>query len=493
MVIGGGINGCGIARDLAGRGFSVLLLEKDDLASGTSSASTKMIHGGLRYLEQYEFMLVRKALLEREKLMAIAPHIITPLRLVLPHDPSQRPKWMIRLGLCLYDFLGGRKLLSASRRVDLETEETGGPLKADFTTAFEYADCWVEDARLVVLNAMDAQAYGAEILTRCELTTATKGELGWSLSYRNHTTGTDNEAKAKVIINAAGPYVREVITNRLGIDSSSRIRLVKGSHIVVPALFTHDRAYLFQNPDGRVIFAIPFQSAFTLIGTTDVDVGDTPGVPTASDEEISYLCKAANSYFEKQVTPGDVVWTYSGVRPLFDDGEASAQEVTRDYVLETSKEGDGAPLLSVFGGKITTYRALAEEVASTVCAWLSKPDARWTTSKPLPGGDFSVVDRPKMLQELCKEFAYLSDSMITRLFGSYGTRVRELLAGVGKPKDLGKHFGADLYECEVRYLIANEWARTAYDVVWRRTKQGLFMTPDEIAELDRWMQKSIEH
>ena len=378
FIIGGGINGCGIARDAAGRGLSVMLAEKSDLASGTSSASTKLIHGGLRYLEQYEFRLVRESLMERETLMQMAPHIIWPLRFVLPHHKGLRPKWLIRLGLFLYDHLGGRKLLAASKSLNLKTGPVGEPLKPEFTSGFEYSDCWVDDARLVVLNAMDARDRGAEIRPRTEVISAERQASNWIVTTRDTETGETDEVLARVLVNAAGPWVSEVSSGRLRLNSRSQSRLVKGSHIVVPRVFEHDRAYIFQNPDGRIVFAIPYEDEFTLIGTTDVDVGSDPEAPRASDDEIDYLCKAASEYFKTPILADDVVWTYAGIRPLFDDGEATAQEITRDYVLSVDDQGGLAPVLSIFGGKITTYRHLAEEALEKLERWLPQAKAKWT-------------------------------------------------------------------------------------------------------------------
>ncbi len=486
-IIGGGINGCGIARDAAGRGLTVLLLEKDDLASGTSSASSKMIHGGLRYLEQYEFMLVRKALQEREVLLSIAPHIIAPLRLVLPHNAALRPKWMIRIGLFLYDMLGGRKLLKASRQIDLRDDEAGQPLKPEFTHGFEYSDCIVDDARLVVLNAIDAKQNGADIFTRCSLERGFQEAGHWRLETKDARSGKTREFTAKILVNAAGPWVSEVVSDRIMLDAKSDVRLVKGSHIVVPKLYDHDRAYIFQNADNRVIFAIPYQQEFTLIGTTDVDISGNPDGAKISSDEIVYLCNAASEYFSSPINPGDVVWEYAGIRPLFDDGEASASETTRDYVLEMLEPRDKPPLLSVFGGKITTYRRLAEAVIEKLENWIPglKPD--WTAKAFLPGGDFSLDQKQKKIDEFHRDFSFLSAKTTRRLFLSYGTNAQKVLSGCKSVKDMGKLFGSGLFQCEVEYLIENEWAVTAQDIVWRRSKTGLFMSKAEIAELEKWL------
>jgi len=486
-IIGGGINGCGVARDAAGRGLSVLLLEKDDLASGTSSASSKMIHGGLRYLEQYEFMLVRKSLQEREVLLSIAPHIIAPLRLVLPHNTALRPKWMIRIGLFLYDMLGGRKLLKKSRQIDLRSSIAGGPLKPEFTHGFEYSDCIVDDARLVILNAVGAQQNGADIRTRCELKKGFRESTNWRLETIDARTGKSNKFRAKILVNAAGPWVSEVVSDRIMLDTTSHARLVKGSHIVVPKLYDHDRAYIFQNVDNRVIFAIPFEQDFTLIGTTDVDVTGDPGGAKVSQQEIDYLCDAASEYFSAPIKPQEVVWGFAGIRPLFDDGESSASQTTRDYVLELLDPRDKPPLLSVFGGKITTYRVLAQAVIEKLQNWLPglKPD--WTATASLPGGDFAITDLQKNINQLHADFPFLKAATARRLFLSYGTNAWKILAGCKAEKDLGKLFGSDLYQREVEYLVENEWALTADDIVWRRSKTGLFMSKQEIAGLDKWL------
>lgn len=490
-IIGGGINGSGIARDAAGRGLSVLLLEKDDLASGTSSASSKMIHGGLRYLEQYEFMLVRKALKEREVLLSIAPHIIAPLRLVLPHNSALRPKWMIRIGLFLYDALGGRKLLEKSHQVDLRKDVTGEPLKREFTHGFEYSDCTVDDARLVVLNAVDAARNGADIYTRCEVTKGFRETSHWRLEIRNLLSGKEAEFKARILVNAAGPWVSEVVRDRIMLDTTSDVRLVKGSHIVVPKLYDHDRAYIFQNADNRVIFAIPFEGHFTMIGTTDVDMTGDPGGAVISKQEIDYLCDAASEYFEKAIKPKDVVWEFAGIRPLFDDGESSASETTRDYVLERLESQDKPPLLSVFGGKITTYRKLAEAVLEKLETWIPQMQSDWTATAHLPGGDFSINDLPSKIKKLQKDYSFLKPETARRLFLSYGTKARDFLADCKTEKDMGKLFGADLYQREVEYLIEHEWAVSAEDIVWRRSKTGLFMSKKEIVSLGKWLESKV--
>ncbi len=488
-IIGGGVNGCGIARDAQGRGLSVLLVEKDDLASATSSASTKLVHGGLRYLEQYEFMLVRKALKEREVLLNIAPHIVSPLRLVLPHNKSLRPKWMIRIGLFLYDTLGGRKLLQKSKQIDLRKDEAGQALKDQFTHGFEYADCRVDDSRLVVLNAMDAAEKGATILTRTILEQAHREDDHWRLDVRNVQTDQTKQFKARILVNAAGPWVSKVISDRVMLDAKSDVRLVKGSHIIVPKLFDHDRAYMFQNPDGRIIFAIPYQGKFTMLGTTDVDITGHWDRAEISSEEIEYLCNAANAYFIKQSNPQDVVWKFSGIRPLFDDGESSAQQITRDYVLELLNDNDKPPVLSVFGGKITTYRVLAQTVLEKLSLWLPdlKPD--WTHTQALPGGDFKSGTLPDLVKKYMADYPFLPQETIKRFAKAYGTRTPAMLTGARSLDDLGLCFGADLYQREVDYLVANEWALSAQDIVWRRSKVGLFMNDSQIEQLADYLKQ----
>jgi glycerol-3-phosphate dehydrogenase len=486
-VIGGGINGCGIARDAAGRGLSVYLAERDDLASGTSSASTKLIHGGLRYLEHYEFGLVREALKEREILWRMAPHIIHPLRFVLPHQKGLRPAWMIRMGMFLYDHLGKRELLPASRYLDLTSDETGVPLKREFVRGFEYSDCWVDDARLVILNAVDAAARGAGIVTRTRVVSARRLQGRWQMEVERFLTGERQTVQARAIVNASGPWISEVMTDRVGIESDTRTRLVKGSHIVVPRMFEHDKAYLFQNPDGRVVFAIPFEQDFTLIGTTDVDYRERPEEARADDDEIRYLCAAVSDYFAVQVSPQQVIWSYSGVRPLHGDEVTSAQEATRDYKLELDGSPDEAPILNIFGGKITTYRILAEEALEALLPWFPDMAKPWTGGSALPGGDFGVDGRAKVISMLSKRYPELPSKLVDRLTGAYGTLARDVLGDADDLSSLGKHFGADLYEREVTYMISREWAVTAEDILWRRSKLGLRLGLQERRELAEWL------
>ncbi|MDR3374420.1 MAG: glycerol-3-phosphate dehydrogenase [Ancalomicrobiaceae bacterium] len=487
-IIGGGINGCGIARDAAGRGLSVYLCEQSDLASGTSSAATKLIHGGLRYLEHYEFRLVREALMEREILWRIAPHIIWPLRFVLPHSKGLRPAWLLRFGLFLYDHLGGRKLLPATRALDLSKDVTGRPLHPGaYKLGFEYSDCWVEDARLVALNARDAADRGAVIETRTRAVSASRGDDAWSLTTENVLTGERVTRSARVLINAAGPWVSDVLARTIGDTSPASARLVQGSHIVVRRLYEHDRCYIFQNADNRIIFAIPYETDFTLIGTTDRDYFGNPADVKASAEEISYLCAAANEYFSTQLSPADVIWDYSGVRPLYDDGKADAQSATRDYVLELDDSGR-APLLSVFGGKITTYRRLALQALQMLGKVLpTAANTGWTGDAPLPGGDFPMTGFVAQCDRLLKAHPWLSQALARRLVRAYGTRADRIIGDARAFSDLGRDFGAGLTEAEVRYLMREEWAVTAADIVWRRSKLGLRMKSDEIAALDDFM------
>lgn len=484
-IIGGGVNGCGIARDAAGRGLKVLLAEKSDLAAGTSSASTKLVHGGLRYLEHYEFKMVREALSEREVLLAMAPHIIWPLRFILPHHSALRPAWLIRMGLFLYDHLGGRKVLPGSRSVNLMHVPAGAPLQERFTHAFEYSDCWVDDARLVVLNAMDARARGADIRTRTEAVSARPANGGWQIELEDKAAGTRDTVKARVLVNAAGPWVDEVLNATAGLNGKPRIRLVKGSHIVVPKMFDHDRAYIFQNDDRRIVFAIPYEGDFTLIGTTDVDYKGNPGAVKIDADEITYLTRLASSYFKKSVAPTDVVWSYSGVRPLMDDGATAAQEATRDFVLELD-QSRGAPLLNVFGGKITTYRRLSEETIAKLSGLLQTGEA-WTAGSVLPGGDFPVDGAEALINDVQRAAPGVSAPLARRLVRTYGTRARDIVAGVTNASKLGRMFGADLSEREVKYLRDQEWARTADDILWRRTKLGLRLSKDEAQDLAAYL------
>ncbi|MSP00614.1 MAG: glycerol-3-phosphate dehydrogenase [Acetobacteraceae bacterium] len=476
-IVGGGINGAGIARDAAGRGLSVLLMEQGDLASATSSASTKLIHGGLRYLEYREFRLVRESLTEREVLLRAAPDIIHPLRFVLPYRVGGRPWWMLRSGLFLYDHIGGRRILPPTRTLNFRIDPAGEPLQDNIARGFEYSDCWADDARLVVLTVRDAADHGADIRprTRCETARAEDGL--WALRLSGGA-----EERARVLVNAAGPYVSRVLSDVVGQTDPVRIRLVKGSHIVVKRLFAHDRPYILQNHDGRVCFAIPYQTNFTLIGTTDEDYEGDPAEATISAGEIEYLCRAVSAWFRHPVAPADVVWTYTGVRPLRDDGATAAQEATRDYVLELTGT---PPVLSVFGGKLTTFRRLAEAAMDRLAPLFPGMASRWTANAHLPGGDFPRDGLPALRDGLVRRYPFLPAAMAARLAQAYGTCAPAVLGDAGSMADLGGVFGADLTEREVDWLKRQEWARTAEDVLWRRTKLGLRFAPEEVNVLER--------
>ncbi len=480
VVIGGGVNGAGIARDAAGRGAKVLLLEAGDLAQGTSSASTKLIHGGLRYLEHYEFALVRESLTEREALWAIAPHIIHPMRFVLPYVQGLRPRWLLRLGLFLYDHIGGRKRLPATRTIDLGQHPAGAPLKPGFTTGFEYSDGWVDDARLVLLNAKDAAERGAEVRTRTRVSGAKRVGDAWEI-------GTDKGTfRAKALVNAAGPQVLDV-ENTLGDAPEYGMRLVRGSHIVVRKLFDHPYAYFFQLADGRIFFAIPYERDFTLIGTTDRD--QAKGDPVkASDEEIAYLCQGTNEYFKTAITPADVVWTYSGVRPLVDDGSGKPEAATRGYRLDLSDPAQGAPLLSVYGGKITTYRHLSEEAVDLLQPRLPALSGKpWTRQAPLPGGDFAIDGLDALKAGLAADYSFLDAATLDRVSRAYGTRARHWLGEAQGWQGLGRDFGGGLTSAEVDYMRAEEWAVSAEDILWRRSKLGLRLSTEQQAALAEYL------
>ncbi len=490
LVIGGGINGVGVARDAAGRGLRVFLCEKDDLAEHTSSASTKLIHGGLRYLELYDFKLVRHALQEREVLLRSAPHIIHPLRFVLPHHQELRPQWMIRLGLFLYDHLGGRKLLPASKRVKLKSHPAGAALKSQFSTGFEYSDCWVQDARLVVLTAMDAEARGAQIETHTECTVLERHGDHWLATLRNNVSGNTMRVKAGAVINAAGPWVDKVL--KLGVDLTDQhsVRFVKGSHVVVPKLFEHPYAYIFQNGDGRILFAIPFEKEFTLLGTTDIEVNELPEHAAISADEITYICHAVSEYFDKPVVADDVVWSYSGVRPLYDDAASNASKVTRDYNLHLNTQG--APVISIYGGKITTYRKLAEEVLDLLSGSFEVAGEAWTERSYLPGGDIANADLGVFLSLCEKLYPWMESKLLTDYASKYGTRISLVLEDCSSKKDLGHCFAPGLFEREVCYLMTHEYAQSADAILWRRTKSGLHASADEIDQLDHWMKSKLQ-
>ena len=491
FVIGGGINGCGIARDAVGRGYSVRLAEMNDLASGTSSCSSKLIHGGLRYLEYYEFRLVRESLGEREVLLKMAPHIIWPMRFVLPHHSGLRPAWLLRMGLFLYDHIGKRKLLPGTKQINLKTALAGKPLKPMFSKGFEYSDCWVNDARLVVLNAKDAKERGAKIETRTKVISATRENDYWSIKTENLNTGKKVTHKARLIVNAAGPWVDKVLNESFESNQSKNVRLVQGSHVVVPKMHDHDRAYIFQNADDRIIFALPYEQDFTLIGTTDQDYQGDPSNVKITDSEISYLCSAASEYFEKPVKVDDVVWSYSGVRPLYDDGASAAQEATREYILRVDGEGAEPRVVNVFGGKITTYRKLAESMLVKIEAILGQRKGAWTIGSRLTGGDFEVTDYDALVTKLRAEFDFLELTLAQRLIRSYGTHAWNILEGAADLKDMGRNFGGSLTEREVEHLIQYEWAESAEDVVWRRSKLGIRLSEKEIMTLEKWMQENV--
>ncbi|MEM7194244.1 MAG: glycerol-3-phosphate dehydrogenase [Pseudomonadota bacterium] len=490
VVVGGGVNGAGIARDAAGRGLKVLLCERDDFAQHTSSASTKLIHGGLRYLEFYDFKLVRHSLLEREALIKIAPHIIWPMRFVLPHHKGLRPKWMIRLGLFIYDHLVWHRSLPKTKQVNLLTHDVGRELSGDFTYGFEYSDCWVQDARLVVLNAMDAASKGATVLSRTACIGLSRENNEWTVSLQDfdRDNGETIRIKAKAVVNAAGPWVDGVAGQVSDLSNRASVRLVRGSHIIVPRQFEHEQPYIFQNADNRILFAIPFETDYTLIGTTDVEVDIANVRDGISEQEIDYLCDAFNAYVKQSIGRDDIVWTYAGVRPLFDDASKQASKVTRDYVLV--EDTDGAPIISVYGGKVTTYRKLAEDVMDS----LRKLDAfkfadlpnSWTQHEVLPGGDMST-SLHQCVSDAQSRFPELDAAMVARYVRHYGTRVDKILTDRCTVQSLGVHFGADLYQAEVDYLMYNEYARKAEDILWRRTKLGLKMTPENIKTLSDYM------
>jgi glycerol-3-phosphate dehydrogenase len=488
LVVGGGINGAGIARDAAGRGLCVILCEKDDLAAHTSSASSKLIHGGLRYLEHYAFGLVRKALIEREVLLRSAPHIMWPLRFVMPHDRGQRPAWMIRVGLYLYDSLARREFLPGSQALALRSHPAGRPLKRAFTRGFAYSDGWVDDARLVVLAARDAADRGARVLTRTTCANLRREAGHWRATL-TEADGSVREVTARCLVNAAGPWAGRLA----GVPHAQTLRLIKGSHIVVPRLFEHSFAYIFQHPDGRIVFAIPYESKFTLIGTTDLDFSGDLDQVAISEQEVAYLCQLSNRYFERAISPADVVWSYAGVRPIVQDGEAKAAAATRDFRLEHNT--DGAPLLTVLGGKITTFRKLAEEAVDWICPVLGVPGQAWTAGACLPGGDLfgeraskrGVLEFDQWLRRLQERYAWLPASLVARYGRAYGTRADALLAGCSALADLGEEIVPGLFEVEANYLVNHEWARTAADILWRRSKLGLHLPPGSAATLDAWI------
>jgi glycerol-3-phosphate dehydrogenase len=494
LVVGGGINGAGIARDLAGRGLSVVLCEKDDLGAHTSSSSSKLIHGGLRYLEHYEFGLVRKSLAEREVLLASAPHIVRPLRFVMPHDPSMRPAWLIRAGLFLYDHLARREVLPGSHGVDLRTHEAGKPLAPAFSKGFVYSDGCVDDARLVVLNAVDAHERGAEVLTRWRCVDAARDGAGWQVRLES-AAGEARTLTARALVNAAGPWAAQFSSEHVRLPRVKALRLVKGSHIVVPRIFEHDYAYVFQNPDRRISFAIPYEGRFTLIGTTEVEHAGAPSAARIDAAEVDYLCAQASRYFAKPVAPADVVWSYAGIRPLLDGESSDPSSLTRDYVLEL--DGERAPLLTVWGGKLTTYRKLAEEAADVLVPRLDvgARRGRWTRGAFLPGGDLSGwverSERPdddfeRFGRALASRYPELPAPLRLRWARAYGARIERLLAARGAAGGLGAEVASGLYEAELHYLHDHEWARSAEDVLWRRSKLGLHLGRAQQSAVADW-------
>jgi glycerol-3-phosphate dehydrogenase len=486
-VIGGGINGVGIAREAAGRGLSVLLVEAQDLAQGTSSASTKLIHGGLRYLEMGEFKLVRESLKEREILMRAAPHLVIPLEFVLPHVTGLRPKWMISLGLWLYDHLAGRKKLSKSAAVSLWDSLLGEPLQKDYRDGFKYSDCWTDDARLVAINAVDAKARGAEILTRtaCVQIATVEGSDLWYVSLKDFRTGDEFQISAKMVVNAAGPWVRGILeASNLVREQTPGVRLVKGSHMIVPRLHDGDHAYILQQPDKRIVFVIPYQKDYSLIGTTDEAFEGDAAKPVISQNERDYLCAAVNRFFERQIEPSDAPWTYSGVRALLDDGKNDARTVTRDYKLDLDTSR-AAPILSVFGGKLTTYRKLSEHAVDKITG--QSKNRGWTEKAPLPGGDIEKGDMEAYLAQQQKIYSFLPEDLLHRYVYSYGTRMDVMLENVQTLRDMGRDFGGGLYEAEVLYLVAHEFAKSAEDILWRRTKLGLHLEKKSMLALESAM------
>ncbi len=490
FVIGGGINGTSIARDAQGRGINTFLAEQDDLASGTSSASTKLIHGGLRYLEHYEFRLVRHALMEREVLMNSAPHIIWPLRFVLPHHAGLRPRALIRLGLFLYDHLGGRKILPGTRSINFHSDVTGEPLKEEFTRGYEYSDCWVEDARLVTLYARDAADRGAAIRTRTKVLSARREHGIWAVDI--DSKGKRETVKARVMVNSAGPWVSQVLGNVIGRNDPDKIRMVKGSHLVVDKLYEHDRCYIFQNADGRICFAIPYEYNYTLIGTTDEDHTGDPGKPEMSEKERDYMLKAVSEYFRKPVTKDTVRWSYSGIRPLYDDGASKAQEATRDYVLKLDHPQGQAPVMSVFGGKVTTSRVLGETVVEQLRKFFPAARNAWTAGAKLPGGNINIAEIDKHIVDLRRQYSFLKVHDVLRLFRAYGSELEGILAGARFLPDMGRMFGP-LSEREIDHLKSREWAETADDILWRRSKLGLHMKMDDQKALREYLgeQKNV--
>ena len=486
LIVGGGINGAAIARDAAGRGARVMLVEQDDLAAHTSSASTKLIHGGLRYLEQYEFRLVAKALAERERLMRAAPHLIRPLEFVLPHDRGMRPVWMMRIGLFLYDHLGGRSSLPRSRAIRLDADGYGSAIQSKYTQGYRYADCWGDDSRLVVANAQDAAEHGATVMTRTRCLSAQRHREGWTLSLQC-ADGTTKSVTARILVNATGSWAADFLPQRAGIPGAGTLRLIKGSHIVTRKLFEGEHAYILQNPDKRIVFAIPYEDEFTLIGTTDVEWQGAPDAVAIDAAETDYLCESVNRWFTTQIAPRDVLWSFAGVRPLYDDATTNASEISRDYVLSLDHADGAAPVMSIFGGKITTHRALAEEVMDKLARHLPGLQSAWTGKAPLPGGDLGERGLAGLVADVQREAGFLDEQTVRRLAQSYGSRVFAFLGTAKTMGDLGQSFGAGLTQAEVDYLLVNEWAQTADDILWRRSKLGLHMRAEEVEALKAYL------
>ncbi len=489
FIIGGGVNGCGIARDAAGRGLSVCLAEQGDLAQGTSSVSSKLFHGGLRYLEYYEFSLVRKALKEREVLLSAMPHISYPMRFIMPHHKGLRAKWLIRMGLFLYDHLGKRKWLAGSSQINMRKHIAGTTLKSSYTHGFEYSDCWVHDSRLVVLNAKDAALRGAKIMTRTKVINAQRDNNQWIITTLDVNTQKEQQFRAKKLVNASGPWIQNVISDQIKVPTKHKVRLVRGSHIVVPKIYDHEHPYIMQGHDGRIVFLLPFENDFTLIGTTDVDHSSAPQSAKCSDEEAQYICEFVNEYLDKSVSTKDIVWSFSGVRPLFDDGAGKASAATRDYVLELVG-ADTAPLLNIYGGKITTYRKLAE--ATMAALDFDAKNHNWTAGVPLPGGNLAVDGVPALIDELCNTYSYLDQKWAQRLATTYGTESFQLLGTSQDITSLGHNFGENLTETEVNWLIDHEFAMSADDVLWRRTKLGLRLSEQQQQGLQQWFEQRNE-
>lgn len=485
IVIGGGINGAGIAADAAGRGLSVLMLEAKDLACATSSASSKLIHGGLRYLEHYEFRLVSEALAEREVLLKLAPHIAFPMRFRLPHQPHLRPAWMIRTGLFLYDHLGKRTSLPSSKGLRFGPDSV---LKSSLTRGFEYSDCWVDDARLVLLNAQEVVVRGGEVRTRTQVTRAYRENGLWVVEAKNVDTGETLTWRAKGLVNATGPWVKHFFDDGLELKSPYGIRLIKGSHIVVPRVHNQPQAYILQNEDHRIVFVIPWMDEFSIIGTTDVEYHGDPHDVKIDDNEVNYLLKVYNDHFKKQLGKEDIVWTYSGVRPLCDDESDSPQAITRDYTLDVHDQDGKAPLLSVFGGKLTTYRKLAEHALEKLSGYYENCGPAWTKNAVLPGGDLGT-DRDSYAAQLRRRFTWLPEALARRYARTYGTRTEQLLGTAQSLEDLGEHFGHNLYEAELRYLIAEEWVVELDDAIWRRTKLGMWLDEGQKQRVAEWIRE----